>query len=76
MLTAIVAIENLPDLKEEIKLTNSMFEGLFEADASMAGFQPGEKVRGSTLYTGCCFQCGAESCIALADKIAAQSKTL
>lgn len=28
MMTAIVAIENLPDLKLEIKLTNSTFQGL------------------------------------------------
>ncbi|MEA4962291.1 D-alanyl-D-alanine carboxypeptidase family protein [Lutispora sp.] len=70
MMTAIVAIENLPDLKEEIKLTNSMFQGLYEADASMAGFQPGEKVRGIDLIYGVLLPSGAESCIALADKIA------
>lgn len=32
MMTAIVAIENLPNLKEEIKLTNSTFQRLYEAD--------------------------------------------
>jgi D-alanyl-D-alanine carboxypeptidase len=42
MMTAIIAIEKLPDLKKEIKLTNSTFQGLFQADASMAGFQPGD----------------------------------
>jgi serine-type D-Ala-D-Ala carboxypeptidase (penicillin-binding protein 5/6) len=51
MMTAIVAIENLPDLKGKIKLTNSTFQGLYEADASMAGFQPGEQVRAIDLYT-------------------------
>ncbi|MFZ5966473.1 MAG: D-alanyl-D-alanine carboxypeptidase family protein [Bacillota bacterium] len=70
MMTAIVAIENLPDLKGEIKLTNSTFQGLYEADASMAGFQPGEKVRGIDLIYGVLLPSGAESSIALADKIA------
>jgi len=70
MMTAIVAIEKLPDLKDEIKLTNSTFQGLYDADASMAGFQPGEKVRGIDLIYGVLLPSGAESCIALADKLA------
>ena len=70
MMTAIVAIENLPDLKEEIKLTNSTFQGLYEADASMAGFQPGEQVKAIDLLYGVMLPSGAESCIGLADQIA------
>lgn len=70
MMTAIVAIENLPDLKGEIKLTNSTFQGLYEADASMAGFQPGEQVRAIDLLYGVMLPSGAECCIGLADQIA------
>ncbi|TYO95341.1 D-alanyl-D-alanine carboxypeptidase family protein [Desulfallas thermosapovorans] len=70
MMTAIVAIEKLPDLKEEIKLTNAMFQGLYQADASMAGFQPGEQVRAIDLLYGVMLPSGAECCIALADRIA------
>lgn len=70
MMTAIVAIENLPDLKEEIKLTNSTFQGLYEADASMAGFQPGEQVRAIDLLYGAMLPSGAECCIGLVDQIA------
>lgn len=70
MMTAIVAIENLHDLKEEIKITNSMFRGLYEADASMAGFQPGEQVKAIDLLYGVMLPSGAECCIALADQIA------
>ena len=70
MMTAIVAIENLPDLKEEIKLTNSTFQGLYKADASMAGFQPGEQVKAIDLLYGVMLPSGAESCIGLADQIA------
>lgn len=74
MMTAIVAIENLPNLKEEIKLTNSTFEGLYGADASMAGFKPGEKVSAIDLLYGALLPSGAESCIALADQIAGSEK--
>ncbi len=70
MMTAIVAIEELPDLKEEIKLTNSTFQGLYETDASMAGFQPGEQVRAINLLYGVMLPSGAECCIGLADQIA------
>ncbi|AET69335.1 D-alanyl-D-alanine carboxypeptidase [Desulfosporosinus orientis DSM 765] len=70
MMTAIVAIENLPDLKEEIKLTNSTFQGLYEADASMAGFRPGEQVMAIDLLYGVMLPSGAECCIALSDQIA------
>ncbi|KUO64002.1 MAG: peptidase M15 [Gracilibacter sp. BRH_c7a] len=70
MMTAIVAIENLPDLKEEIKLTNSTFQGLYEADASLAGFQPGEQIKAIDLLYGVLLPSGAECCVALADRIA------
>lgn len=70
MMTAIVAIENLPDLDEKIELTESMFHGLYEAEASMAGFQPGEQVRAIDLLYGAMLPSGAECCIALADNIA------
>ena len=74
MMTAIVAIEKLPDLKKEITLTNSVFQGLSEADASMAGFQPGEKVRAIDLLYGALLPSGAESCVGLADYIAGSEK--
>jgi D-alanyl-D-alanine carboxypeptidase (penicillin-binding protein 5/6) len=70
MMTAIVAIEELPDLKEEIKLSNSTFRGLYKTDASLAGFQPGEQVRSIDLLYGVMLPSGAECCIGLADQIA------
>ena len=70
MMTTIVAIENLPDQKGEIKLTNSTFQGLYEADVSMAGFQLGEQVRVIDLLYGVMLPSGAECCIGLADQIA------
>ena len=74
MMTAIIAIEKLPDLQEEIKLTNSMFEGLHEANASMAGFQPGERVRAIDLLYGVMLPSGAECCMGLADQIAGSER--
>ncbi|MBC7915441.1 MAG: D-alanyl-D-alanine carboxypeptidase, partial [Pyrinomonadaceae bacterium] len=70
MMTAIVAIENLPNLREEIKLTNSMFQGLYGSGASMAGFKPGERVLAIDLLYGALLPSGAECCIGLADQIA------
>jgi D-alanyl-D-alanine carboxypeptidase (penicillin-binding protein 5/6) len=70
IMTAIIAIENLPDLNGEIKLTNSTFQGLYEADASMAGFHPGEQVKAIDLLYGALLPSGAECCIGLADQIA------
>jgi len=70
IMTAIVAIEELSNLKEEIKLTNSTFQGLYEANASMAGFQPGEQVKAIDLLYGVMLPSGAECSIGLAEQIA------
>lgn len=52
MMTAVMAIENIPDLQKKIGLPSSIFQPLYKADASMAGFQPGEKVRAVDLLYG------------------------
>ncbi|CAK7046782.1 D-alanyl-D-alanine carboxypeptidase [Tissierella sp.] len=70
IMTAIVAIENLPNLQEKVKLSNSMFKNLYSANASMAGFQADEKVRAIDLLYGVMLPSGAECCIGLADEIA------
>lgn len=70
MMTAIVAIENLQNLQEKIKLSNSMFQKLYKSDASMAGFQPDEKVMAIDLLYGVLLPSGAECCIGLANQIA------
>lgn len=70
MMTAIVAIENLTNLQKEIQLTHYTFNGLYSTNASMAGFQPGEKVRAIDLLYRVMLPSGAEACIGLADQIA------
>lgn len=46
-----------------------MFAGLYEQDATQAGFQPGETVRAIDLLYGAMLPSGAECCIALADTV-------
>ena len=70
MMMAIVAIENMPDLQQKIKLPRSMFQDLSDADATMAGFQPDEQVRAIDLLYGTLLPSGAECCIGLANQIA------
>lgn len=70
IMTAIVAIENLTDLQEKITLSNSMFQGLYDANAAIAGFQPDEQVKAIDLLYGMLLPSGAECCIGLADQIA------
>ncbi|MFZ7104109.1 MAG: D-alanyl-D-alanine carboxypeptidase family protein [Peptococcaceae bacterium] len=74
MMTALVAIENLPDLEEKIELANSTFQGLYEANASLAGFQPGEQVRAIDLLYGVMLPSGAECSIGLAEQLAGSER--
>mgnify|MGYP000925125192 CR=1 FL=1 len=70
IMTAIVAIENLHSMNKGVKLTNSAFQGLYRADASMAGFLPGEQVTAMDLIYGALLPSGAECCMGLAYEIA------
>lgn len=70
IMTAVVAIEKLPNLQKKIRLPISMFRELYESDASMAGFQPEEQVRAIDLLYGALLPSGGECCIGLADQIA------
>ncbi len=70
IMTAILAIENLPDLDEMIHLSEDMFQELYFENASMAGFLPNEDVTAIDLIYGVLLPSGAESAIGLADAIA------
>ncbi|MDW8800319.1 D-alanyl-D-alanine carboxypeptidase [Clostridium sp. A1-XYC3] len=74
IMTAIVAIENLQDLQENIKLSNATFHELYKEDASIAGFKPDENVRAIDLLYGVILPSGAECSIGLADHIAGSEK--
>ena len=70
IMTAVLAIENIPDLKESITVPESIFPGLYAEGASMAGFCPGEEAVGTDLLYGVLLPSGAECCLAFADRIA------
>ncbi len=66
MMTIILALEALPDLDEEILLPEAIFPPLHTAGASMAGFQPGERVPVRDLLYGAMLPSGAEAAVGLA----------
>lgn len=70
IMCAIVAIENLPDLREPVKLPEVIFRELWSEDATMAGFLPGECVPVIDLLYGALLPSGAECCLGLARRIA------
>ena len=70
IMTAIVAIENLPNTNVKVELSPSVFQNLSGSDASVAGFLQGEKVKAIDLLYGALLPSGAECCIGLADYIA------
>lgn len=75
MMTAVVAIESLPDLQKKVELSSSIFQPLYKEDASRAGFLPGEKVRAIDLLYGALLPSGAECCIGLADEVSGSEQS-
>ena len=66
VMTALCAIERIGDLEKAFSLPEEAFAGLYEADASQAGFLPGERVRAIDLLYGAILPSGAECTNALA----------
>ncbi|MCI5649621.1 MAG: D-alanyl-D-alanine carboxypeptidase [Fusicatenibacter sp.] len=69
IMTAIVAIEKLPNLDETITVPEEIFTALTEQGASVAGFYPYEKVTVRSLLYGVLLPSGADACLTLAQKI-------
>lgn len=70
IMTAVLAIENTENMEEVMILPADFFQKLYTEDASMAGFQPGERVRLKDLLYGILLPSGAECCMAFANRIA------
>lgn len=70
IMTAIVAIENLPDLNERIPVTERALAGLREENASVAGFNVGDEPTVLDLLYGVALPSGADACNVLAYRIA------
>ena len=69
MMTVLLATEALSDLDTPVTLPEDIFPALYKADASMAGFQPGETVTVRDLLYGAMLPSGAECCEALARQV-------
>ena len=66
IMSAIVAIEAIDNLDDKLTITYEMMAGLYEANASMAGFQVGNEVTYRDLLYGVLLPSGAECTQALA----------
>ena len=75
MMTVLLATEALPDLDTPVTLPKDIFPALYKADASMAGFQPGETVTVRDLLYGAMLPSGAECCEALARQVSGSEET-
>jgi D-alanyl-D-alanine carboxypeptidase (penicillin-binding protein 5/6) len=62
-------IENTSDLDEEIEVPWDIHQTLYDEDATMAGFEPGEIAKIRDLLYGILLPSGAESALALANKV-------
>ena len=71
IMTVLVALDQLKDLEQKVTLSADYFDALYEEDASMAGFLPGETTRILDLMYGAILPSGAECCKELALRSAA-----
>jgi D-alanyl-D-alanine carboxypeptidase (penicillin-binding protein 5/6) len=66
IMTVLVAIEEIKKLNQTVTMDADIYTALYEADASRAGFEPGEEVKVTDLLYGAILPSGAECCIELA----------
>lgn len=74
IMTAVLAVEHTEDMEEVITLPSGFFQKLYGENASMAGFEPKERVRLKDLLYGILLPSGAECCLAFAERIAGSEK--
>ena len=70
IMTVLVAIEQSDNLKKQVVMQKDWYDELVAADASMAGFLPGEQIAVKDLLYGAILCSGAECCVALATDVA------
>lgn len=66
IMTVLTAIENLKSLRSKVTMDYDIYDALYAADASRAGFEPGEEVTLTDLLYGAILPSGAECCMELA----------
>lgn len=74
VMSLIVAVENLESLEDTFTFTNEMLDPLVKAQASRAGFDPGETVSVNDLLYGLILPSGADAADALAQLTAGSQK--
>lgn len=70
IMSALIAIEETEDMEQTTTLPSDIFPSLYEENASLAGFQPGETVTWKDLLYGVMLPSGAECCLTFARQIA------
>ncbi len=70
IMTLIVAYEHIEDLDATYTFPAEIFDSLYQANASVAGFQPGETVPYRDLFYGTALPSGADATTALALTVA------
>ena len=70
VMTLIVAVENMNSLSDTFTMTADILSPLYDASASLAGFQEGETVSMKDLLYGAILPSGADATAAIAIKIA------
>jgi D-alanyl-D-alanine carboxypeptidase (penicillin-binding protein 5/6) len=66
IMTVLTAIEQIKKLKGTVTMDAGIYDALYAADASRAGFEPGEEVTVMDLLYGAILPSGAECCMQLA----------
>lgn len=66
IMTVLVALEEIPDLEQRVPVPPEIFPGLYQQDASLAGFLPGEHPRAIDLVYGALLPSGGEAALSLA----------
>ena len=66
LMTALLAVENLGDLNQNVTITGQMLEGLYEANASVVGWSAGTTVSVRSLLYGTLLPSGADAVHAIA----------
>ena len=70
MMTLLISCENLTDYDEVTPLPREIYDTLYYADLSTAGYECGEPITVNDLLYGLQLRSGAECCLGLANKIA------
>lgn len=71
IMTALVALDNIPDIQEIVMITQENLNGLMEANASVAGLLLGQKISYKSLLYALILPSGADAANVLSDNLAA-----